>query len=1523
MRSRKRLHSILLIFYLVIFLVVPFLNGNLHFGEELEYSEIQSNLSGESIISNLSGQSDWWNYTVNATVDSGNLSQIQNITVDIYEETSWTDEFLGIQPEPTSEDYFGLHYEALENVMDNFTDYTLTQQTLQDSLVNGSIEDIETSWSVVGYDSILTVNNSLVVLKLTFDTSSTNFTDFAYCYVNGTEIASVNLAESEIDGLNLSHYASNIDFWNYTDYADVIIGSDFTHSTDQLKLKINKTEQDYEGTILGVAFYFQMQRGLKAVQCWYEVNNISAPSQNYTAEFSFENDADYSEPSGWYIKDGDEGSPYGGTVQVIATKQNHDKVVEFVASNPEMQEMEDIFSSQTTGTIEMWIMQNGSCSSQTSIFGTINDQNGFEMKDNVLKTFLTSQTLISSMNDDQWYHIRMDFDKPNDNITFYVDQTYVLHESLQLSANPNKFTFYTVSGDVAFFVDAIDYSWSSGYYTNRNYVPVGVYKTTNWNSLELNYTTSININRFRFDWNGTRHNLTNDEELTDYQFQELNTSTQNYGLHQFWNNGTTDNWNLLTNFVPFKLQINETSTVMDNFLIEENVTFGYSYYQNFVLNQSLTIVTDDGIYNGTYSFTDDDVGSTPDGWSCSGEIQVIATLDGHSKVVELIGVVGSDYGTNDFPDTATGTVEFWVRSNDTTKLTLYIIEDQSSSHSIFFGLSSGYLMYCSNDHPAGAIIASASNNTWYHVRIQFDCASGWYIWVDGVKYGEYDFYGTPTLIDGFRFIDFDVTGGQASYLDAVDYSWDSGYVENRSMTALTAWNDTYYDIKNVVRSQYNMSANLIDSIQADYSIYPIFYDCSFGNVFDFSGYNTSNDVSITFYFITTDGTNHYREEYIYEISGVTIISEDLDDITQYTPETIYNVKITAGLKTDWFILDNPFNNQIWYRYRWNGTDFYQFNPSISTIDNSTSSVPVLTNTDGLWNFTIRPFGMLNGTWNSKVRICNSTTYTEWNQQFTINKESNVYGGFVNDPTEIIFYDESWNLSKERYDVTVAIDNSSTDLKYFALNSTILWGYPVTDYRYPTYYYLNNKSSPQYIYSDDPHFINGRYYNPNWRNYGQEQSFEVKIPFNRYYAQSNLGMLSSGSDGSAMYSDVGRDDQTTIMNYVVFGDFSMDDSWIDNYWYENEGMGDSGDIAEISEILSETYLDNQISLKDYYNTYTDFERVARLIVNCSSFLNSSGDVVVDTLDIKLRSGFFWKSYDDYGGTEIDTILKYPRIALYDFTLGGGELGDSTNFYHPVHTLVPNFDQNIIQNLSYVRGGVSPLNTITLNKTEIEPYIRNDGIMCVGIYFGFANFTSDSTTYYDSSMNLTYFEVEGWSYELIENTSVFDVDIYFQTDINPFQTVKYIVDSSNVTVTQGQFITVPVRIAEVFYVDVSENPNTSSDIQRTLVYAHSKEPHRLLINTTDMSFSFSYIVNSKMFVTIYVCVQDSYSPSNWNNFSFIIDFEEQSGGGGGSDPSPIQWVRNFINAFPTWGIPLGIIIGVIVIAYYFQKWWYEEE
>lgn len=191
-----------------------------------------------------------------------------------------------------------------------------------------------------------------------------------------------------------------------------------------------------------------------------------------------------------------------------------------------------------------------------------------------------------------------------------------------------------------------------------------------------------------------------------------------------------------------------------------------------------------GYYPASFSFENDIIGSDPMDWSVyevGGTVNVIDFLGNHKKVVEVHNnALDHTRLTNYFTDITIGTIELWVRTNT--------IIDESIVLRAGDGPTTDELLISVNSitnkweyYDAGTwydMPADVTADTWYHIRIEFDCTDDWHVWIDGVSQDGgtgFGYRGSPTQMDKFTFGTTTQATEVYAYFDAVGYSWDPNY----------------------------------------------------------------------------------------------------------------------------------------------------------------------------------------------------------------------------------------------------------------------------------------------------------------------------------------------------------------------------------------------------------------------------------------------------------------------------------------------------------------------------------------------------------------------------------------------------------------------------------------------------------------------------------------------------------------------------------------------------------------------------
>lgn len=200
-----------------------------------------------------------------------------------------------------------------------------------------------------------------------------------------------------------------------------------------------------------------------------------------------------------------------------------------------------------------------------------------------------------------------------------------------------------------------------------------------------------------------------------------------------------------------------------------------------------------GDYPGTFSFDNDDVGSNPTGFNVregAGYVNVIDAKGGHTKVVEMYDGVNNDHTElhNTFQLQTSGTVEFWILDEDVSDtFSIRLLDDTATS---VWGDGIGWIQIWQDtlrylDNIDWQVTPKViSDNTWYHIKIEFECTSGnyygltqdtWRFYVNGEVFGDYSFLNDINNITQIYFFQRGADMLYKCFVDAIGYSWDSNY----------------------------------------------------------------------------------------------------------------------------------------------------------------------------------------------------------------------------------------------------------------------------------------------------------------------------------------------------------------------------------------------------------------------------------------------------------------------------------------------------------------------------------------------------------------------------------------------------------------------------------------------------------------------------------------------------------------------------------------------------------------------------
>jgi hypothetical protein len=482
----------------------------------------------------------------------------------------------------------------------------------------------------------------------------------------------------------------------------------------------------------------------------------------YPATYGFENDILGSDPKDWLdisLSDCD--------IEVIGAFNGHENVARGTDGRTDYAyNLRNYLGNRSFGTVEWWWALND----------VSNNQHQMTLLDNTPSETLIGVRMINSSieyisggniwysilgpktENNSWYHFQFDFETTNSNYMGLLQYQYAIYLNgtrygpfnFNFNDYPHHLNWYSGAATTSTvgYLDCVGYSWDPNYNIGDN----------SDEGLLLSYQNSISL-----DWQG--YSLDGQANITILGNKTIPMPSD--GLHSIKVFGNASMGTM------YESQVNYFSVQHINLITPEAKVYTEAMSR---------------YYPGTYGFENDVNGSYPSGWipvETTGTINVIASEGNHNKVVEFHDTGSSTVRLDQvFSNQPSGTAEFWLRSNDANQVTSFSF--WSGGPGGDWGLS--WLIENFKFQYWGAgwtdIGASAVSNTWYHIRIDFECTSGvyqglnqykWYFYIDGLCYGPYDYITNSNNFDSMSFNTGNPENGYKSYIDAIGYSWDPNY----------------------------------------------------------------------------------------------------------------------------------------------------------------------------------------------------------------------------------------------------------------------------------------------------------------------------------------------------------------------------------------------------------------------------------------------------------------------------------------------------------------------------------------------------------------------------------------------------------------------------------------------------------------------------------------------------------------------------------------------------------------------------
>ena len=199
-------------------------------------------------------------------------------------------------------------------------------------------------------------------------------------------------------------------------------------------------------------------------------------------------------------------------------------------------------------------------------------------------------------------------------------------------------------------------------------------------------------------------------------------------------------------------------------------------------------------------FESHDVGDTDiTGWSettpANTTITLIQEFNEHKKILDIYDNSGVGFAvfSHTAPNEAYGTIEFLMKTDDATDFSRVYFTDGGTALFWFLIYQDKFQYYNGGYNDVGL---AAIDNTWYYIRIDFECTTGsyqglaqyrWHVYINNIQYGPFTYQNDQAHVDNILFTTSTGTSGFHFYLDAISFSWNNDIGDNR----LLDYNPTY------------------------------------------------------------------------------------------------------------------------------------------------------------------------------------------------------------------------------------------------------------------------------------------------------------------------------------------------------------------------------------------------------------------------------------------------------------------------------------------------------------------------------------------------------------------------------------------------------------------------------------------------------------------------------------------------------------------------------------------------------------
>jgi len=615
-----------------------------------------------------------------------------------------------------------------------------------------------------------------------------------------------------------SNYNIGDNYWyNYYIGTDIFEGYNMTnffgdyYGTESFKNYVDREIGNYNGTYSFEPWNMEMEEGV--YYGTYDFRDES--SGDYTSSPTTLDFVDYGDiDADCYLSVEDE---VAGHKKVLNLTDN---------SGSGCVEIRNTFSSaQEIGTVDFWIR-----GSDVSYAQYIYIEGSVKLRSTSDKWQYYNGTdwldiSDTSILDDIWYHVVIDFNCSTDTYDFILNGELKGDDLVFHNTDTSLDTLFLLTGTsnsgFEYYFDAFGYSWDSSSHSGLGY-------ENNWN---INGYDLVPILDEGFSFNFHYGMNVSIEDVYELHNFVLKVKDYYYSNTEYYE-GTED----FDNYLNYLALSNYYATENFDFTMAENYYYGTYDFRDL----STTL----GTYYATYDFRDETTGTensaigfiTGGSYPTDTLLSIVESSNGHNKVMKYYDNNGADdmWTYSDFSQKTTGvhTIEWWMMTDDVTKYSRVGVVNSGWSKTVGF-VAIDNSDFITQDYSLGSITIPNSptpvNNIWYHIKFVFDMDNEKvHYYINGTDSGELN-TGTSGLDNAGRFTvnTYNGDSGYSVYIDAVGYDWD--ITSHSGLGYKVGYNLNSYDIEPLLEHgvdinnlNYTDYVSLISSFNSHYYVSKIY-----------------------------------------------------------------------------------------------------------------------------------------------------------------------------------------------------------------------------------------------------------------------------------------------------------------------------------------------------------------------------------------------------------------------------------------------------------------------------------------------------------------------------------------------------------------------------------------------------------------------------------------------------------------------------------------------------------------------------